>query len=61
MSSTRRGLFIILAVSILICVWDVYYAVYGRGNATVSWMLGAMMAAFAVWITSRLIRGDYSS
>ena len=58
---TRTGLQIMLAVSILICVWDVYYALYGRGNPMVSWALGAMMAIFAVWIATRLARGDYSS
>jgi uncharacterized membrane protein YjgN (DUF898 family) len=58
---TRTGLQIMLAVSILICVWDVYYALYGRGSSLVSWALGAMMAIFAVWIATRLMRGDYSS
>lgn len=57
---TRGGLQIMLAVSIIICVWDVYYALYGRGNSTISWALAALMGIFAIWIASRLARGDYS-
>ena len=57
---TRAGLQIMLAVSIIICVWDVYYALYGRGGAMISWALAVLMGAFAIWIASRLMRGDYS-
>ncbi len=60
MTRTRTGLLIIFAVSVLICAWDVYAALHGRGNNAVAWGLGAMMAIFAVWLLSRLIRGDYS-
>ena len=58
--NTRAGLQVMLVVSILICVWDIYSALYGHALSAVAWALGAMMAIFAVWITSRLIRGDYT-
>ena len=58
--NTRAGLQIMLVVSILICVWDVYSALFGHALSAVAWALGVMMAIFAIWIASRLIRGDYS-
>ena len=58
--NSRAGLQIMLVVSILICVWDVYSALYGHALSAVAWALGVMMAIFAIWIASRLIRGDYS-
>jgi len=58
--NSRAGLQIMLVVSIVICVWDVYSALYGHALSAFAWALGAMMAIFAIWIASRLIRGDYS-
>jgi len=60
MTRPRTGLVIIFAVSVGICAWDVYAAVRGQGNNWVAWALGAMMAVFALWILSKLIRGDAS-
>jgi len=58
--NSRTGLVIIFAVSVVICAWDVYAAVRGHGNNWVAWALGAMMAVFAVWVLSKLVRGDAS-
>ena len=58
MTRSRTGLWIIFAVSVIICAWDVYAAVRGQGNNIVAWALGAMMAAFAIWVLSKLMRGD---
>lgn len=60
MNVSRNGLWIIFAVVVIICAWDVYAAVRGQGNNFVAWALGAMMAVFAIWILSKLIRGDAS-
>ncbi len=56
----RTGLVIMFAVSVVICAWDVYAAVRGHGNNWVAWALGAMMAVFAVWLLSKIVRGDAS-
>jgi len=58
MTVSRNGLWIIFAVVVIICAWDLYSAIRGQGNNFVAWALGAMMAVFAVWILSKLIRGD---
>jgi hypothetical protein len=58
MTRSRSGLWIIFAVAVIICAWDVYAAVRGQGNNIVAWALGAMMAAFAIWVLSKLMRGD---
>ncbi len=58
MTSSRTGLWIIFAVAVIICAWDVYAAVRGQGNNIVAWALGALMAAFAIWVLSKLMRGD---
>ncbi len=60
MTRPRTGLVIIFAVSVVICAWDGYEDVRGQGNKWVAWALGAMMAVFALWILSKLIRGDAS-
>jgi hypothetical protein len=56
----RTAMVIIFVVAVLICAWDVYAALRGHGNNIVAWALGAMMAVFAIWILSKLIRGDSS-
>jgi hypothetical protein len=57
---TRTGLWIIFAVAVIICAWDVYAALRGQGNNAVAWALGVMMAAFAIWVFTKLMRGDRS-
>lgn len=58
MTRSRTGLWIIFAVAVIICAWDVYAAVRGQGNNFVAWGLAAMMAAFAIWVLTKLMRGD---
>lgn len=58
--NSRTGLIIIFAVSVVICAWDVYAALRGHGNNAVAWALGAMMAAFSLWLLSKIVRGDAS-
>ncbi len=58
--TSRSGLWIIFAVAVIICAWDVYAAVRGHGNNFVAWGLGVMMAAFAIWVLSKLMRGEQS-
>jgi hypothetical protein len=60
MIRSRTGLVIIFAVSVIICAWDVYAAVRGQGNNAVAWALGAMMAVFALWLLTKIVRGDAS-
>jgi hypothetical protein len=57
---TRTGLWIICAVAVIICAWDVYAALRGQGNNMVAWALGVMMATFAIWVFTKLMRGDRS-
>ena len=54
----RTAMIIIFVLAVGICAWDVYAALRGHGNNYVAWALGAMMAAFAIWVLTKLVRGD---
>ncbi len=54
----RTWMWVLFAVAVIICAWDVFAALRGQGNNIVAWALGAMMAAFAVWVLIKLMRGD---
>ena len=56
----RNTMIVIFAVALLICAWDVYAAIRGHGNNIVAWALAAMMAVFAVWLLTKIARGDSS-
>lgn len=56
----RTVMIIIFVLAVGICVFDVYAAIRGHGNNVVAWALGAMMAAFAVWVLTKLVRGETS-
>jgi hypothetical protein len=53
-------MWLLFAVAVIICAWDVYAAVRGQGHNAVAWALGVMMAAFAIWVLSKLMRGERS-
>lgn len=57
---SRTIMIILFAVAVIICAWDVYAAIRGHGNNAVAWGLGVMMAVFAVWILTKIVRGDAS-
>lgn len=58
--TSRASLWLLFVVAVMICAWDVYAALRGQGHNVVAWALGVMMAAFAIWVLSKLMRGDSS-
>ena len=57
---SRTGMFVILAVALIICAYDVYAAIRGQGHNIVAWVLAVMMAGVAVWVLTKILRGDTS-
>jgi len=57
---SRTWMFVIFAVALIICAYDIYAAIRGQGHNVVAWALGVMMAAVAVWVLTKILRGDTS-
>jgi drug/metabolite transporter superfamily protein YnfA len=57
---SRTWMFVIFAVALIICAYDIYAAIRGQGHNIVAWVLGVMMAAVAVWVLTKILRGDTS-
>ena len=50
----RNGTLFIGILATLICLFDIYSALFGHGTKIVSWILAAIMAAIAVSSFRRL-------
>ena len=59
--SSPMGLWLILVLSTLVCAYDVYAALRGRGNTILAWVLAAIMALVALGALRKIIRSDYSN
>jgi hypothetical protein len=59
--NARGGTILIFVLSVLVCVWDVYAALRGRGHNYVAWILAGLMALIALGALRKIIRNDYSN
>lgn len=58
MSANRAGTIAIFIVSAVICAWDVYAALHGRGNNALAWVFAVIMGFIAIWSLNMIYRGS---
>lgn len=60
-NNAAMSLWLVFVLSLLVCGYDFYAAVRGRGHNIVGWVLGAVMAIIALGALRKLMRKDYSN